>query len=233
MSHKPINQSARSIPWKPILFLVVLGVLITLAVVFDLGARIKELRETIRGLGAWGPLAYILLYILATVAMVPGTAMTALAGGLFGAVGGTVLASVGATGGAAAGFLVSRYFVRQSLAGWIRKKPAFHKLDLLAQRRGAWVVAITRLVPVFPFNLLNYALGLTGVGFWTYVFWSWLCMLPGIVLVVAGTDAIVKGLREGRVPWGMVGITAAAATILLGLAWFARKKMNHNGHQRR
>ena len=80
-------------------------------------------------------------------------------------------------------------------------------------------------MPIFPFNLLNYGFGLTRVRFWTYVFWSWLCMLPGTVLYVVGADAFTKGIAEGRVPWALVGTLVAAAVILTLLVRHARRKL--------
>src|SRR3970040_1243770 len=65
---------------------------------------------------------------------------------------------------------------------------------------GSVIVALTRLAPLFPFNLLNYGFGLTRIPFWTYVFWSYLCMLPGTILYVVGADAFTEGLAQGRGP---------------------------------
>jgi uncharacterized membrane protein YdjX (TVP38/TMEM64 family) len=76
----------------------------------------------------------------------------------------------------------------------------------MTERHGAIIVAITRLVPIFPFNLLNYGFGLTRVRFGTYLLWSFLCMLPGIALYVVGADALTRGLAEG----GSVGQLLAA-----------------------
>jgi len=77
-------------------------------------------------------------------------------------------------------------------------------------------VAITRLVPLFPFNLLNYGFGLTKVKFTTYVFWSWMCMLPGTVIYVVGADAFATILRDGQIPWALL----TALTVILALTLF-------------
>ena len=86
-------------------------------------------------------------------------------------------------------------------------------------------MALTRLVPIFPFNLLNYGFGLTRVPFWTYVFWSWLCMLPGTVLYVVGADVVTKAVVQGEVPWLLVGALVAAAAVLAVLVRQARRKL--------
>ena len=101
----------------------------------------------------------------------------------------------------------------------------FRQLDTLTERHGAIIVAITRLVPIFPFNLLNYGFGLTRVPFGTYLFWSWLCMLPGTVLYVVGADAFTQGLAEGRVPWALLGALVAALVVLVLLVRYARRTL--------
>jgi uncharacterized membrane protein YdjX (TVP38/TMEM64 family) len=87
------------------------------------------------------------------------------------------------------------------------------------------MVAITRLIPVFPFNLLNYGFGLTKIPFWTYVFWSWLCMLPGTVLYVVGVDAVIQLIVQRKVPWILFGVIAGVGVLLAVLAKFAHRKI--------
>jgi uncharacterized membrane protein YdjX (TVP38/TMEM64 family) len=87
------------------------------------------------------------------------------------------------------------------------------------------MVAVTRLVPLFPFNLLNYGFGLTKVPFWTYVGWSFLCMLPGTVLYVVGASAVTEAIAEGRVPWVLVAVLAVIAVIIAFLTRAARGRM--------
>jgi len=76
-------------------------------------------------------------------------------------------------------------------------------------------VAITRLIPLFPFNFLNYAFGMTGVKFGTYVFWSWLCMLPFTIVYVAGADALITGVKEGKIPWPVIIVLIVAIIIMV------------------
>jgi uncharacterized membrane protein YdjX (TVP38/TMEM64 family) len=211
--------------WKPIVLLVVIAGLFVAALNLDLGERVAQLRGWIDALGPWAPLAFIALYVLAVVMMVPGTAPSAIAGGLFGSLWGTVYVSIGSTLGAVACFLSARYFARDAVAAWLAEKPRFRKLDRLTETHGAWIVAITRLVPVFPFNVLNYGFGLTRVRLWTYAFWSWLCMLPGTVMYVVGADAIVRGFREGRVPWVLVGVVIGLIALLTGIGCWARRRL--------
>lgn len=95
----------------------------------------------------------------------------------------------------------------------------------MTKEHGAVVVAITRLIPIFPFNLLNYGFGLTGIPFGTYLAWSWLCMLPGTVLYVVGVDAVLSALSRGEIPWPLIAVATAAAVILIFLVNIARRRL--------
>jgi uncharacterized membrane protein YdjX (TVP38/TMEM64 family) len=170
-------------------------------------------------------LVFVLIYSAAVVCAVPGSALTVASGALFGSVLGVVVVSVASTLGASLAFLIARYAARDAVAGWLSKNDKFRRLDVLTRERGAMIVAVTRLVPLFPFNLLNYGFGLTGVAFRTYVFWSWLCMLPGTAVYVMGGDVFARGLTQGGVPWGLIAATAGAAIVLAILIRLARQKL--------
>lgn len=212
--------------WRPVVLLIAIVAVLVLAKAFGLGERLGEWREWIRGLGAWGPVVFVVLYAGAVVAALPGSALTVAAGALFGSVVGVIVVSLASTLGASLAFLVARYFARDATARWLSQNEEFRRLDQLTEEHGAIIVALTRLVPLFPFNLLNYGFGLTRVRFGTYVFWSWLCMLPGTVLYVVGTDAVTRSLAEGRIPWGLVGALVGAGFILVGLVRYARRRLN-------
>jgi uncharacterized membrane protein YdjX (TVP38/TMEM64 family) len=196
-----------------------------LARVFNLGGRLEELREWILSLGAFGPLVYVLIYIVAVVFAIPGSVITVMGGVLFGSLVGVVSVSVGSTIGASLAFLVSRHFAREAITQKFANNQKFHHLDQLTKEHGAIIVAITRLVPLFPFNLLNYGFGLTHVPFWTYVFWSWICMIPGTILYVVGADAVATAISEKRIPWFLVIILVVIGVIITVLVRQARKKL--------
>ena len=211
--------------WRPVLLLVVIVALLVAARVFGLGDRLGDLRDWIRSLGPWGPVVFMLLYIAATVAAIPGSAMTVAGGALFGSFWGVILTLNAATIGASLAFLISRYFAREAMVRWLGHNEKFQRLDRLTGEHGAIIVALTRLVPIFPFNLLNYGFGLTKVPFWTYVLWSWLCMLPGSLLYVVGSDAVFQTVARGEVPWPLVGVLLVAVTVLTVLVRFARNQL--------
>lgn len=212
--------------WKPVVLVAALIVVFILARVFGIGDKLGEVRGWIEGLGPWGPVAFIFLYATATVAALPGSALTVAAGALFGSVVGVVVVSVASTLGASLAFLVGRYFARDAIANWLSTKETFQKLDRMTEEHGATIVALTRLAPIFPFNLLNYGFGLTKVRFRTYVFWSWLCMLPGTILFVVGADAVFSGISEGKVPWTLVGVVAVMFAVLTVIVRYARQRLN-------
>ncbi|MFA4902304.1 MAG: FAD-containing oxidoreductase [Desulfobaccales bacterium] len=211
--------------WRPVLLLGVIIAVLVLAHVFALGEKLGALRDWLLTLGPWGPLVFLLIYIVGVVAALPGAAITIAAGALFGSVLGVILVNIGATVGASLAFLIARYFARDAVANWLSKSDKFQKLDHLTEEHGAIIVALTRLVPIFPFNLLNYGFGLTKVSFWTYVFWSWLCTLPGTILFVVGADAVTKALMQGRVPWVLVGAFVVALILLTILVRSAKRKL--------
>jgi len=220
------QQSTFSKLKKPLILIAVLLILMFAARYFGLGKALENAKGFIDGLGPWGPIVFGLIYILTNILMIPGSALTIIGGGIFGGFWGTIIISISSTVGAACCFLIARYFARDSISAWVSQKPKFHELDKLTKTHGGWIVAITRLVPVFPFNLLNYGFGLTRVSFWTYVFFSWLCMLPGTVMYVVGADALSKALVSGEVPWMLLGILAFIIVFLTIIVRFARGKLN-------
>ncbi|HBL27621.1 MAG TPA: hypothetical protein DD490_12355 [Acidobacteria bacterium] len=181
------------------------------------GQFLPQFAGWVENLGFWGPLVFILGYALATVGFIPGSLLTLAAGALFGLVEGTLYTFAGATLGAAAAFLVARYGAR----GWIERRIAgnarFAAIDRAVGKEGFKIVALLRLSPVFPFNLLNYSLGLTKVRFLDYLLAS-VAMLPGTLLYVyygkaAGSLAAVAGgakTERGVEYWVTLGIGLAA-----------------------
>jgi uncharacterized membrane protein YdjX (TVP38/TMEM64 family) len=210
---------------KPAVVLVLIAALILAARLSDLDQRLAEFRTWVAGLGMIGPVIFAGVYALATVLALPGSALTIMAGVIFGSIPGVSAVIVGATLGGALCFLISRYVARDWVASLLERNDTFRKLDDLTEKHGAIIVAITRLVPLFPFNLLNYGFGLTKVPFWTYVSWSALCMVPGTILYVVGSDAIAMAVCERRIPWSLVGVVAFILGILTVVVRKAKNKL--------
>ena len=156
---------------------------VTSNVGFNPQELLRNALQWVDDLGAIAPIAFILIYIIATVAFLPGSILTLGAGVLFGIIQGSIYVFIGATIGATLAFLVGRYLAR----GWISKKIAgnqkFSAIDRAVGREGLKIVLLTRLSPVFPFNLLNYSLGITSVSLIDYVLGS-VGMIPGTIMYV-------------------------------------------------
>ncbi len=164
---------------------------------------------------------FIAMYIGATVLLLPGSLLTLAAGFLFGLGYGFVIVSFASVTGAAFAFLIGRFFARDWVAARLQNMPRFAALDNAVAERGALIVFLTRLSPVFPFNLLNYSLGLTAVKFWTYVFVSWVGMMPATLLYVylGSIAGDLTSLLSGEVGDSPVGnwplYVGLAATLVL------------------
>jgi len=162
----------------------VIALLLLTAHFFNAQALLIRALDWISGLGVWGPLIFMIIYVLACVFFLPGSILTLGAGVVFGLIEGTVIVSLSSTLGATAAFLVGRYIARDWVAKKIEGNPAFKTIDDAVAKEGWKIVGLTRLSPVFPFNLLNYAYGLTKVSLRDYFFASWIGMLPGTVMYV-------------------------------------------------
>ncbi|AFZ37829.1 SNARE associated Golgi family protein [Stanieria cyanosphaera PCC 7437] len=144
---------------------------------------LRSALEWIDSVGVVGAIAFIFLYIIATVAFLPGSILTLGAGVVFGLVLGSLYVFIGATLGATAAFLVGRYLARSLVAQKIEGNQKFSAIDRAVGREGLKIVLLTRLSPIFPFNLLNYAYGVTGVSLKDYVIGS-VGMIPGTIMYV-------------------------------------------------
>ena len=197
---------------------------------------LKNALEWINNQGPVGGIAFMLLYIVATVAVLPGSVLTLGAGVVFGVFLGSVYVFIGATIGAIAAFLVGRYIAR----GWVAKKIAGNKkfaaVDNAVGREGLKIVLLTRLSPVFPFNLLIYAYGVTGVSLKDYILGT-IGILPGTIMYVyigslAGNIATIgtgKQPSNPTVVWAIriIGFIATVA-VTLYVTKVARKALEES-----
>ncbi len=205
---------------KPLLLAVFLVAAIA-AVHFSGASRYLEqekLRELIQGYGVLAPALYILIYSLAPVFFLPGLPITIAGGILFGPFWGVVYTITGATIGASLAFLTARYLARD----WVDRKltsPRWRRLDREVETHGWKVVAFTRLIPAFPFNLLNYAFGLTRIPFTHYVAATFVCMLPACIAFIVFSSSL-PGLIRGKVsPSLLAGILLVAAVSLIPVVY--------------
>jgi uncharacterized membrane protein YdjX (TVP38/TMEM64 family) len=169
------------------------------------------LQAWVDGAGAAAPLVFMGIYVLAAVLFMPGSVLTLAGGALFGPIWGTFYSLTGATLGATLAFLVARYLA----SDWVAKKAGGRLKQLLkgVEKEGWRFVAFVRLVPLFPFNLLNYALGLTRIPLSHYVVTSYITMLPGAIaytyLGYAGREAVAGGealIQKGLLALGLLAL---------------------------
>lgn len=187
-------------PKRPIFRTVILaaGAIAVLLVLGRWGGQfVPQFTAWVRDLGAWAPVVFIAGYVVAAVAGIPGSLLTLAAGAIFGLWWGVLYVFVGATLGSSAAFLVSRYVARGLVERRVAGNARFQSIDRAIAADGRKIVFLLRLSPVFPFTLLNYALGLSRVRFADYVVAS-VGMLPGTMLYVyygklAGDVAAVAG----------------------------------------
>ena len=209
-----------------------------LAIVLGRYAHIQDglrgLLSWMEGLGSGAPPTFMLIYTLACILFIPGFILTLGAGVLFGVVWGSLYVSVAATLGATAAFLIGRTLAR----GWVSRRmegnARFVAIDEGVAQEGWKIVLLTRLSPVFPFNLLNYVYGLTRVSLKHYFLASWLGMLPGTIMyvylgsLVGNLAALGGGIERAHTPaeWAFYGVgLAATVAVALYAARVARRAL--------
>ena len=192
-----------------------LAVAVTLAYIYRDLLNVAALESWIKAAGALGPVLYMAVYAIATVLFLPGSVLTLAGGALFGPVWGTLYSLTGATLGAAVAFLAARYLA----SDWVSRKASGWTKQLIegVEKEGWRFVAFVRLVPLFPFNLLNYALGLTRIGLLPYMAASFVFMFPGALAYTyfgyAGREAVAGG--EGLIQKGLLALALLALVAFL------------------
>jgi uncharacterized membrane protein YdjX (TVP38/TMEM64 family) len=200
---------------------------------FNVQDMLRQALAWINERGRVGAIAYITLYIIATVAFLPGSIITLGGGAIFGIFWGSLYVFIGASLGATAAFLIGRYFARNWVYQKIAGNEKFRKIDDAVGKEGFKIVCLTRLSPVFPFNLLNYAFGVTGVSLKDYLL-GFVGMIPGTVMYVyigslAGACALIGTKAQPTnsfVEWArmIIGFIATVAVTVV-ITRIARKAL--------
>jgi uncharacterized membrane protein YdjX (TVP38/TMEM64 family) len=203
--------------WKWLLALAVAVALFVAANEFNVQDQLKQALDWVGGLGPWGAITFIAIYVVATVLFIPGSVLTLGAGAVFGVMWGSVYVSIGSTLGATAAFLVGRYLARNAIARKIEGNERFAAIDKAVASEGWKIVGLTRLSPVFPFTLLNYAFGLTRVKLSHYILASWIGMMPGTVMYVY-LGSLAKAATGERTrttgEWVLYGVGLLATVVV-------------------
>ncbi|MCP4118709.1 MAG: TVP38/TMEM64 family protein [Desulfobacteraceae bacterium] len=223
---KPTPRGSQGAGLKIIAGVFIVAGALAAAIYLDLPEMFRNALAWIDQAGPIAPLVFSLLYVAACVFMLPGAILTLGAGAVFGVVRGSLLVSLASTLGATAAFLTGRYLARSMVARRVAGNPTFKALDEAVAGQGWKIVGLTRLSPVFPFNLLNYGFGLTRVSLRDYVLASWIGMIPGTVMYVylgslAGSLAELGATDGGRTrslaEWGLylLGLLATVAVTVV------------------
>jgi uncharacterized membrane protein YdjX (TVP38/TMEM64 family) len=180
-----------------------------------------------KGMGAAGGALYAVVYIAGTALFFPGLPLTLGAGFLYGAVIGTLVVSPASVAGATLAFLIARYLARDWVTRRIKKYPQAAAIDRAIEKNGFKAVVLLRLQPVLPFNILNYALGLTSIRLRDYMLASWIGMFPATVLYVYLGSVMndISDLLRGRPNSGIAGrllLWGGLAAIVVLVWWLGR-----------
>jgi uncharacterized membrane protein YdjX (TVP38/TMEM64 family) len=208
-----VTRAGRSsaLRWRIALWVALAFVLLVASRAVDAPALLRSALEWITGLGAWGLIVFVVLYVTAAVLLLPAFVLTLGAGAVFGLARGFVAVWVGATLGALAAFLIGRYLARGWVARRIEDNPRFMAIDEAVAREGWKIVGLTRMSPAFPYVVLNYAFGVTRVSVRDFVLATAAGMIPGIAMYVyigslAGTLAGVGERARTPVEWTLYGV---------------------------
>jgi uncharacterized membrane protein YdjX (TVP38/TMEM64 family) len=204
---------------KRIIFIILIAILIIVSTnyeylkiaIMNIADR-EKLELFIDGLGVWGPLVFILLYMIVTLSMLSALTLTIVGGIMFGPIMGIVYTLIGASLGLTSSFLIARYVARDSIERKFGNTPTFKKIDEGVKKDGWFILATTRLLPIFPFGLQNYIYGLTSIGFIQYTVLSVVFILPGTAVFVMLAGAFASGDREIVLRYSIT-----ASLIFLGL----------------
>jgi len=183
----------------------------------------ETLRQLIGSYGILAPLIYMLIYTVAPALLLPGLPLTIAGGILFGPFWGVVYTITSATAGACLAFLISRYIARDWVGNKLRS-PRWRRLDEGVEQHGWKVVAFTRLIPLFPFNLLNYAFGLTKIRFWPYAITTFITMLPACIAFIVFSSSLLDLIRGRISPSLLIGIGLLLLVSLLPLFYRRYRK---------
>ena len=190
----------------------------------SLAPRLLGIVSHIQSLGPAAPVAFILIYAFAVVALIPASLLTVAGGAVFGLIRGVIFSLVGATLGSTCGFLLGRYVARRLVARRLSAMPRFVAIEKAVSARGRRIVFLLRLSPVIPFNVLNYALGISEARLGQYVAASFLGMLPGtwmyvylgsLAVTAAGLGDTSRAGASGRLSLTALGLAATVAVVVL------------------
>jgi len=192
----------------------------------------RDFGEFAQGLGAWGVLAFAVIYIIATVALVPGSPLSIAMGVAYG-LWGIPLALGSAIVGAGLAFLIGRYAARERVKKYMKEKPKIKTIQTAINHDGWKVVFLLRLSPVIPFNLQNYFFGTTEIGFWPYAAATAAGIVPGTILYVyLGSLGSAESDSSSGLRWAFFAVGIVATAIVVWMVKRKSKKLFGSKHSK-
>ena len=196
------------------------GALLLLAMVaggrlIDVEHYARAAQEWTGGLGRLAPVAYVLAYVAATLVGMPSMPFTLLAPVLFGVMGGIAVMVVASAASAALAFLIARYLARTAVTERMAGTAAFARLSALVDAHDWVLIPLLRIFPIVPFTVVNYGFGLTRIGFWRYIGWSIVAMIPSNVVLVLGASLFYDATTRGHLSWLIAAVVTGLASVAL------------------
>lgn len=188
------------------------------------GRYMTELTDYVAAQGRLGPVIFMIVNAIAIMFLLPQSLFSVAAGVLFGWKFGTLYASIAMTSGAVGSFFIARYGVRDWLRERFKDHVVYRKMQSLSLTHPLHVISLSRLIPVIPFPLASYLLGITHVKSVPYGLLTWLCMLPETLFLASGGHLLHSGIVHGKTQWEVAAIVCAAAAVLAIAAHRMKKK---------
>jgi uncharacterized membrane protein YdjX (TVP38/TMEM64 family) len=213
--------------WRQIIIpLALIAVLFIIGRLVDLDKYLLLVQEEVRSFGPWGPLVYIGIYVAATLLLLPSIPFTILAAFLFTTLR-AYLTVVGATTLAAtSAFLIARYLARDVVEKRFARTDAFIKVKRLVEDNRWFAIPFLRLMPLMPFGVNDYALGLTRVPFWVYFAASEIVFLPMNGVFIFGATTLYRAVVKGQASWVLMAATGAAALLVLLFGYLGKRYLS-------
>ncbi|KAB3532855.1 TVP38/TMEM64 family protein [Alkaliphilus serpentinus] len=187
---------------------------------------LKKFTTTVRNLGYLGLLLYLVAFTLGTMLFLPSLPFALFGGITYGSTLGIIYASIGDILGASLAFVIGRYFMRERIERVLQKYKTFHEINEGVKHDGWRIIVLTRMVPLIPHWLQNYAYGLTSVGFLTYALVSLLCIAPTTAVWIIVVNTLGRGEKDAN---KIIFYLAIAAVVIVLLSyipkWIYKKKM--------
>ena len=212
--------------WKKLIIpaILILGLYIAGRLV-DLHQYLQTAQNWVWGLGPWGPFAFGVVYVIAMLLPLPGTPFTLIAALIFGTLWGYVTMLAATTTAAVIGFLIARYFAKGFVQERLRGQAGFDQVTRWVEQNLWLAIPFVRIMPIFPFALNNYALGLTNIPFWVFLLASEIIFIPMTAVLVLGASALYTAMIQGEVSWDLILGSLGTGIIVLVLGLYGKKKL--------